>query len=193
MASGLTGIGVVIAVAAGVLLARRVVDGWLRKTARIRYSRLCTEAGLTLDDTAISYPHAHGQVEHAGMHVWVDELHTRGLTQPFLRIRTEISEPPALFIRRRQPELERSTWTEVLTGDPAFDGIVRVTAPDRMAARRWLTPQRRQTLLALGETVETWSVGDGVLGLSQRGVPDDAEWRRLLMTLAHTAQALGPS
>lgn len=193
MSSSLTGIGVVLAVAGGALYARYAVNEGLRKRAQERWQGQCEAAGLTLSDELNAYPRAGGTVEGVSVEAWVDELRTRGLTRQFVRVRLAVGGIPELYIRRRRPELDRSMWLEVPTGDGLFDAKIRVSAPKRQGIGTWLTPARRASLLVLEEAGLTWSVGDGVLGLSQDGLlPTDDAWQLLLRDLAQAARVLGP-
>lgn len=191
MSSGLIGILLVLVVAAGALLARSGADALLRRRARERWRQLAAQAGLSTASDDSPYPRASGSLAGMPVEAWVDELRTFGLTQQFLRLRIAVGEVPELFIRTRRPEMERSTWSEVAIGDPLFDLHIRVNATSAQDARRWLIPPRREALLALHHSGETWSVGDGALGLSRRGLPAPGDgWQSQLDQLQRSAQQL---
>lgn len=173
------------------MLARSGVNAWLRARAQQHYKAVCEAVGLTLASTDAPFPRASGSLGGHATQLWVDELRTFGLDRQFVRIRVGVAGVPELFIRSRRTEVEPTTWREVLTGDLAFDDTVRVSAPDPTAARAWLTPARRAALVSLSESVYTWSVGDGVLGLSSEGLSRDVQtWRTELNALTTAATRL---
>jgi hypothetical protein len=191
MASGLTGIGIVVAVAAGVMFARSAVNARMRRRARARYNSVCSALGLTLECTDAPFPRAHGTRQTHTIELWVDELRTFGLDRQFVRIRVGVADVPELFIRTRRIEIEQSTWREVLTGDLAFDDTVRVSTPKPATARAWLNSERRLALLILSKTVVNWSIGDGVIGVSSEGLSADTRtWQAQLDALTDAASAL---
>ncbi len=191
MASGLTGIGIVVAVAAGVMLARSGVNGWMRRRARAQWKSVCSAVGLTLESTDAPFPRAKGMLQTHAIELWVDELRTFGLDRQFVRIRVGVMDVPELFIRSRRAEIEPSTWREVLTGDLSFDDTVRVSARVPTAARTWLTPKRRSALISLSATVTNWSIGDGVIGVSSEGLSADVTtWQAQLSALSTAATTL---
>ncbi len=191
MASGLTGIGIVVAVAAGVMLARSGVNAWMRARARAQWKSVCSAVGLTLESTDAPFPRAQGNVQDHAIELWVDELRTFGLDRQFVRIRVAVSDVPELFVRTRRTEFEPSTWREVLTGDLSFDDVMRVSAPEPKTARAWLNPTRRSALISLSETVTNWSIGDGVIGVSSEGLSADVStWQAQLNALTGTATTL---
>ena len=192
MSSGVAGILIVIVVAAAILGARAWVDDALRRRARALWVESCEHTGLSLADAdSHSLPRAQGVVDGRPVEAWVDELRTRGITQQFLRVRVGLGSVPEMYLRRRAPEPDTNTWHDVQTGDPRFDEAVRVSAPATAPVRAWLSEARRRALLDLNAAQETWAVGDGVLGLSQRGLtPTPQAWREQLATLTRAASEL---
>ena len=192
MSSGLAGVALVGFVAVSLLAARAGFDLYRRSRARARWESDCVAGGLTLEEPVNGgFPAAAGQIDGVSLRAWVDELRTGGITQQFVRVRADVVGIPEVFIRRRAPEFERSTWPEIMTGDPAFDDDVRVSGPSRPAVREWLSPSRRQTVRELCAVYNTWSIGGGALGLSQRGLTTSTEaWTEQLKHLARVATEL---
>ena len=116
------------------------------------------------------------------------------LTPTLLRLEMRSDRTPASIrleyrtVGQRLREKVGGRWES--TGDDDFDAEYRVRAVDDVGLR-WLTPHRRDALLAISDEVERLSISDGVVTAWYEGHPESG--RDLAGTVYRLLAVVEPS